>query len=77
MEIMVTEGERDLILAALHDLIKKAERNQVFIIGAEKRRAWKAEVQVARELLGRLLSDKAVESVPTKASALRFIRRSQ
>lgn len=62
MDIMITEGERELILAALHDLVKKAERNQAFIIGAEQRRAWKAEIQVARDLLGRLVADKALES---------------
>ena len=71
MDIMVTEGERDLILAALNDLIKKAERNRTFLIGAQKRKAWKIETQIARDLLGRLMADKATEN-----NGARYIRQS-
>ena len=62
MDIMVTERERDLILAALHELIKKAERNGAFIFAEESRRSWILETQVARDLLGRLIADKATEN---------------
>ena len=63
MDIMVTERERDLILAALHELIKKAERNGRFVFDPDKRQIWKAETQVTRDLLGRLIADKATENV--------------
>ena len=62
MEIMVTEPERDLILAALHELIKKGERNRAFIFSAQKRRDWRIETQTARDLLGRILADRATET---------------
>ena len=62
MEIMVTEPERDLILAALHELIKKGERNRAFVFSVRKRRDWENETQVARDLLGRILADKATET---------------
>lgn len=77
MDIMVTERERDLILAALRDLIEKAERNRSFVIGAEKRQAWKAQIQVTRDLLGRLVADKAIENLPLDASWLRTISRNR
>ena len=67
MEIMVTEPERDLILAALHDLIKKGERNRLFVISANTLRNWEKETQIARDLLGRILADKATE---TQSNAL-------